>query len=63
MRRAVVQKDARVQSLCLGSASSFVLVVVVEQVRVREARVLEGSEAVGRLTIGLGVGMPAVRAL
>jgi hypothetical protein len=52
-----------VQSLCLGSASSFVLVVVVEQVRVREARVLEGSEAVGRLTIGLGVGMPAVRAL
>lgn len=54
--------DGRVQSMYLGSVSFFVLVVDVEQVQLREMRVLEESEA-WRLAIELGVGMVAALAL
>ena len=43
--------------------SFFVLVVDVEQVWVREVRVLEGLEVGERPAVGLGVGMVAARAL
>lgn len=65
--RGVEQKDVRVKGVYLGSVSFFVLVVDVEPAQVREARVLEGLEEVGKpaigFEIGLQTGMVAGRAL
>ena len=61
LQRVVERKDARVQGVCLGSVSFFVLVV---DVGLREVRVLEKvGKPVIEIVIGLQGAIVAGRAL